>query len=104
MNSISKGWFACMSQKTLTLNFAECYVTTVSTLSTKLLEKVINLQDDKVLKKGCLAVQCRAQLRGKIMWNCHCIYMHTNDVFCNMCVHTHYIHKHVHICGYLSLF
>lgn len=47
MNSISKGWFACMSQKTLTLNCAECYVTTVSRLSSKLLVKVINLQDDK---------------------------------------------------------
>lgn len=47
MNTISKGWFACMSQKTLTLSCAECYVTTVSTLSAKLLEKVINLQDDK---------------------------------------------------------
>lgn len=38
-----------MSQKTLTLNCADCYVTTVSRLSSKLLEKVINLQDDKVL-------------------------------------------------------
>ena len=43
-------WFACVSQKSLTPTCAQSYIAEISRLSHKLLDVVINLQDEKVCK------------------------------------------------------
>lgn len=73
-----------MSQKTLTLNCAECYVTTVSRLSSKLLVKVINLQDDKVLNIPVCAVCTDYLVDRSHAFGCThiCIVVHLCDLVC----------------------
>lgn len=58
-NAICAEWFACMSQKSVTTACAQRYIATISRLSHKLLDIVINLQDNQVRVKGnfCSALQ-----------------------------------------------
>lgn len=48
VDAIRTEWFACVSQKSLTPACAQSYISTISRLSHKLLDVVINLQDQKV--------------------------------------------------------
>ncbi|XP_064386307.1 cingulin-like isoform X3 [Halichondria panicea] len=47
LESIRSEWFACMAQRTLTPACAQCYISTLSRLSARLMETVINIQDEK---------------------------------------------------------
>ena len=46
-------WFACVSQRSLTPACAQSYIATLSQLSHKLLDVVVNLQDAKVSNIMC---------------------------------------------------
>ena len=48
LDAIRCEWFACMAQNPLSPACVQCYITTLVRLSKKLLEIVVNLQDDKV--------------------------------------------------------
>lgn len=50
IDTVRTEWFACVSQKSLTPACAQSYIATISRLSHKLLDVVINLQDEKVHK------------------------------------------------------
>jgi len=48
LDAIRREWFACMAQNPLSPACVQCYITTLVRLSKKLLEIVVNLQDDRV--------------------------------------------------------
>ena len=50
ISTIRLEWFACVSQRSLSPACAQCYIAKISQLSHKLLDVVVNLQDDKVRK------------------------------------------------------
>lgn len=48
IDTIQSEWFSCVSQKSLAPACAQYYISTISRLSHKLLDLLINLQDEKV--------------------------------------------------------
>lgn len=51
IDTVRTEWFACVSQKSLTPACVQSYIATISRLSHKLLDVVVNLQDEKVINK-----------------------------------------------------